>query len=199
MQLQRTSRPALLAVLAVAAGLLVGAMLLRVHVERRRAGLEQALDRAEHLLHMGESAKAEKTLRRALRSSPKSLALRDMLANAYEFSGKKEKAFEQRRLAVELNPRDADAYFMFGMFCVSEGRYKEAVSLLEQGRYVIRDHKPAREVLARCYWHEGQPKKAMEEFRSILADFPDDKAALQGIKALERDMAKKKALAAKSK
>jgi len=198
-QLQRTSRSALIVVLAVAAGLLAGGMLLRVHVERQRVRLEQALDRAEHLLHMGESAKAEKVLRRALRSSPKSLALRDMLANVYEFSGKKEKAFEQRRLAVELNPRSPDAYFMLGMLCLSEGRHKEAISVLNQGRSVIREHRPARQVLARCYWHEGQPKKAMEEFRSILADFPDDKAALQGIKALERDMAKKKALAAKSK
>jgi len=188
-----------LTAVALVAVVAAGAVVYAALISRRAERVKQAIDKAEHILHHGEASQAEKILLEALRESPGALTARDMLANIYVSEHRKKEAYEQWRLAIEYNPRDAEAYYYLGMACWSDKRYRDAIGVLEKGRPFSRDHVVARNLLARCYWRDGQMDKAAAEFDSILADYPGSPGAMAGMRALKREMSRPKAPAKQRK
>ena len=193
MQLPRRKTLTRLAAAALLGLVGVGAMFWAARTLQRDARLGKALEAADHEMHHGSASRAEKTLLDALRESPGALSARDMLANIYALEHRKKDAYEQWRLGVKYNPRDAEAHYCLGMAYWIDKRYRDAIGVLEQARSVGRDHVTARNLLARCYWRGGQIEKAAAEFSSILADYPGNPGAMAGIRALKREMSRKKA------
>src|SRR5262249_4898286 len=80
------------------------------------------------LTPMGRHSEAIAEMKKALELDPLSLPLHDLMGNTYMWAGDFDKAVQQFRSTVELDPTFAFTHFEFAACLEGSGKYEEAIA-----------------------------------------------------------------------
>ncbi|MEO5740424.1 MAG: protein kinase [Vicinamibacterales bacterium] len=114
------------------------------------------------------AGEAEREIAIAKRLDPLSVPINIDQAYILHYYDRNEEALRSVRLALEMNPKFAPAYFWLGRIYTSEGRYQEAETAL-QNIGPLRTWTPAMAVLGYLYGKSGR----LNEARAMLKEFED--------------------------
>jgi tetratricopeptide (TPR) repeat protein len=79
---------------------------------------------------------------------------------------------------LQIDPKDAEAHFMFGQIMEKEQDWRKAYALFLRAVELNPDHAGALVQLGRLYAMSGAPEKALESADKVLAQKPGDPAAM---------------------
>jgi Tfp pilus assembly protein PilF len=156
-----------------------------------------ALDKAaqaRELLQEAYQAQLEGQFDQAVELYQKSLAIHPtaeahtFLGRTFHFQGKVEKAIEECKHAIEIDPDFGNPYNDIGAYLIALGRYDEAIPWLERAieakRYEPR-HFPHFN-LGRIYVAKGMLNRARECFKKALKAEPKYDLAREALEDLRR-------------
>ena len=106
------------------------------------------------------------------------------LALAHHQAGERQQAEPLYQQALEAQPRDARALYLYGMLCVELGRTQDAEQLLDKLVAVLPDNADAHIAHAGLARSLGRQDQAIGAYRRALAVHPDHPVALQNLAAL---------------
>jgi serine/threonine-protein kinase len=111
---------------------------------------------------------ADREIATAKNLDPLSVPINIDRAYILYYYGRNEDALRSVRLALEMNPKYAPAYFWLGRIYTSDGRYADAEAALQQIG-PLRTWTPAMAAQGYLYAKSGQPHEA----RNVLAEFDE--------------------------
>lgn len=112
-------------------------------------------------------AKAEKQYREAIQRQPENAAARLGLARTLRKLKRPADALREAMAAAKLEPQNADAQKLIGELAYESGDYETAAQYMA---LAVRAHPALREALADCYERLKKAGRAIEVYRSLLAD-----------------------------
>ncbi len=125
---------------------------------------------SNYLLPMGQTSQAVSELKRALELEPVSIVAGTMLAEAYMVDGQSDRAFEQIRVTLGLEPgHNLPAYWEMAIY-VSRGMDKEALEIAESRLLKTPGDQDSLGVAGYIYAKTGEREKAekiIAKFREI--------------------------------
>ena len=103
------------------------------------------------------------------------------LARALLLAGKLDEAYEEARRTIELMPQRATGYALAAFILSRQGKYEEAIKLLEEARQAVRGN-PSEERrilqnLSNVYYEANNLAKAEEVLLEIIRRWPQDPGA----------------------
>jgi len=130
------------------------------------------------LIYAGKGLVAEaiREFEKALRSDPSDQDATLGLAEAWEVSGKREKAEDIYRSAIALKPGRWTGYSRFGVFYVNTGRLAEAEAMFRKVLDLTPDNIRALNNLMAVYWHMKRTDLARGMFERSIAVRPNAEA-----------------------
>jgi tetratricopeptide (TPR) repeat protein len=134
------------------------------------------------LLDQDKVSESIATLERVLTAVPDFANARVDLARAYRRDGRAEKAREEVRRVLQVQPHHHPAWLAYGDALVDLGKYAEARVAFERAR--LTEPQRARIEVATAALVADERRKAEELFREILREDPSHVAALCGLAAL---------------
>ncbi len=143
------------------------------------------IDLHEVLMDAKRYADAAEALRWALQKGPWALnpnpAVYAELARALLLAGKLDEAYEEARRTIELMPQRATGYALAAFILSRQGKYEEAIKLLEEARQAVRGN-PSEERrilqnLSNVYYEANNLAKAEEVLLEIIRRWPQDPGA----------------------
>jgi cytochrome c-type biogenesis protein CcmH/NrfG len=105
---------------------------------------------------------------------PKDVAEIQQAAVSYYNRGEYEKAIEEYKRAIEINPDSVEAYYHLGMAYSSLGKYKEAVEAYGRAIRIKPEYAAAYYNLGHAYSNLNQHDKAIKAFRRSIQYEPDN-------------------------
>ena len=142
---------------------------------------------ARALMACGRDEEARKILEELMGEDPDDHRAVYFLANLYLKRGDRERAKGLYKEAIRLHPPVVEAYVNLASILFSEGKYREAASLLERTLRVVPLSAPydpqVRYNLGLCYLEAGETAKAVGNFREYLSLAPqgEDSARVREI------------------
>lgn len=153
-------------------------------------------EKALRLFQEAYQRQMEGELEDAIRLYKQSIGIRPtaeahtFLGWTYSFQGKYEKAIEECKKAIAIDPDFGNPYNDIGAYLLDLGKLDEAIPWLEMATCAAKYdayHYPHCN-LGRVYMGKGMLKKAMEEFEKALAIQPDYPFARQALKAIQQQL-----------
>jgi tetratricopeptide (TPR) repeat protein len=120
----------------------------------------------------GKFTLAIETLEKAIDIRPTSNGYSNLGVAVYK-QGKVSTGEQYLKKAVELNARDAGAWFMLGTYYLERKRMQEAKQPLEKAVRLVPKMVQARWNLGGIYFYSGQRSKAIEQLKKIISIAPD--------------------------
>ncbi len=137
----------------------------------------------------GELEEAVRLYRESIRHYPTAEAY-TFLGWTFSFQGQYEKAIEECKRAIAVDPDFGNPYNDIGAYLINLGRPDEAIPWLEKatqaGRYEAYHYPHCN--LGRIYLAKGMLKKAVEEFEKALAIEPNYTFARQALEAARQQL-----------
>jgi tetratricopeptide (TPR) repeat protein len=159
--------------------------------------LEQALERepewdaawalyASALFRLGRFKEAERSIIEAIRLSPDRASFFNEYARFLSWCGKKEKALELARRAIELDPDDEDAHQLFASLLhqVSPSKWQLSEEAARRAVSLNPDDADGLAILGALVLTQRRYQEAEELFRSALEIAPHNPLALEGLAQL---------------
>ncbi|MGH7847346.1 MAG: tetratricopeptide repeat protein [Candidatus Binatia bacterium] len=152
--------------------------------------------KALRLLEEAYRRQMEGELEDAIRLYKQSIGIRPtaeahtFLGWTYSFQGNYEKAIEECKKAIAIDPDFGNPYNDIGAYLLDLGKLDEAIPWLEMATHASRYeayHYPHCN-LGRVYMVKGMLKKAMEEFEKALAIDPGYSPARQFLDAIQQQL-----------
>lgn len=122
----------------------------------------------DHLAATGRLEQARKEIELALMLDPLAVAINTTSAWLYYLARDYERAMEQYRQALELDPAFYRAYIGLGRSCAYAGCLDEAIEALEKALAISEDNRSALAVLAECEALRGNGTAAEERLASLM-------------------------------
>jgi eukaryotic-like serine/threonine-protein kinase len=122
---------------------------------------------ALYLAAMARHEEAEAHVREAQRLDPLSLIIRAAACRVLQLARAEDRAIEEARKALELDPGYAEAYFNLGMCWLAKSQYREAVEALERPIALAGDRPLFLAVLGNALARTGRCDAARRIFRRL--------------------------------
>ncbi|MBS1819356.1 MAG: tetratricopeptide repeat protein [Acidobacteria bacterium] len=140
--------------------------------------------RAAELASAGLLTDAAAAYERSIELEPKDplvAQVRTRLIGVYTDLGEWNQVEMNYHAALELDPRQADAHFFYGVACVRRGRIDEAAQAFVQALQIDPTHAWAHNQLGRLLEQRGQVAEAERHYRQAIASDPQHRMALFNI------------------
>jgi Tfp pilus assembly protein PilF len=159
-------------------------------------GEREASERALRLFQEAYRRQMQGELDDAIRLYKESIGVRPtaeahtFLGWTYSFQGSYDKAIEECKKAIALDPDFGNPYNDIGAYLLELGKLDEAIPWLEQatcaGRYEAYHYPHCN--LGRVFMAKGMLRKATEEFEKALAIEPNYSPARQFLEAIQQQL-----------
>ena len=113
----------------------------------------------------------------ALGKSPNSTTVHNNLGNAYAFAGQMDRALQEYRASIRINPDHPLAYYNIGFTLVHQNRFAEAVEPLRQAIRIRPHDADSQYILGRALANSGHPAESLTHFETALDIKPRDAEA----------------------
>ena len=135
---------------------------------------------------LGDDARAERELRRAVARHPRYYPGRVMLARVLMEARRGAQAQAQLRQALRLAPREPEAYLLLAMVAESRGDVAGAVAAVRKALYLEPQLAIGHAMLVAMYGQLGQPEEAERARRNALRALEglDDEVMLRGVESM---------------
>jgi len=143
----------------------------------RQAELSRIATQAQGALREGDYAGAILGFEKLVTMAPGVAEFRANLGMAYYSTGRSTDAVREFREALKLKPTLARAHYFLGSSLAESGQCGEAVVYLQKDYPRVLDRQLKREIgidALRCAMALNFPGKAVDFFRTVSRDFPDD-------------------------
>lgn len=134
---------------------------------------------------MGDLAGAEEDLRESLERKPENVSALVMLYQVHDRLRRHDEALTDLRTALKFAPRNPQLNAIYLNYLGQYGDREYAIQLREQIANRVPDDRGNRLSLASLYAEEGLNAKAGDLLRALIAEKPDDLAAIQAMARLE--------------
>jgi Flp pilus assembly protein TadD len=131
---------------------------------------------ASRLYLAGQFGRAIDELKLSLRLEPNQPRAAKLLGISYQLTEHLPEADEALVLATRLAPSDAEAWFFLGRVCYLENFFERARNALGKALHLDPGHIRAHEYLALTLEADGDPDRALEEYREALQQAGSKKA-----------------------
>ncbi|MGA3205120.1 MAG: FG-GAP-like repeat-containing protein, partial [Bryobacteraceae bacterium] len=143
------------------------------------------LGAGEASARLNDPAEAEKLLRNAMESDPKSADAANQLGLVLAGQNRGGEAKEWFQRAISLDREHAGAINNLGVLYVKLGQTNDAIAAFRYGIEAVPDDETVYLNLGRLYLSLGQREKARDVMQSLLARKPGDPVALRALKELD--------------
>lgn len=136
--------------------------------------------------HQGAAADAVQLARQSLAADQHNIKALNLLAIAYAQMGHVSQAKAVFDQALQLRPTEAMTSYNYGLFCMDNGWFDQAIEKFTQAVEVDPGHLPAYIGLAEAYLRKGEKNRARRWAERALSLEPDNPLAQQILKTLSR-------------
>jgi len=129
-----------------------------------------------------EYVKAEFALNRALKLKPDSAETLYLLAQNYSEQNRPVDALELLTRAHKIAPENTNVIFLLARVSMTQNYFEDAIPLLESGLKIASQRSDLHAALGESYFMSGKTEKAIEEFKTLIAQDPSARSyAFMGI------------------
>lgn len=136
--------------------------------------------------HQGAAADAVQLARQSLAADQQNIKALNLLAIAYAQMGHISQAKAVFDQALQLRPTEAMTSYNYGLFCLDNGWFEQAIEKFTQTLETDPGHLPAYIGLAQAYLRKGERNRARRWAERALSLEPDNPLARQILKVLSQ-------------